>query len=73
MEKNDLIQREAIVYEAGKRAISVSLTEKGSAIEEEVTRIFDEVEEISFKGFTAEEKETFIGLLERIHRNINEK
>lgn len=73
MERNDLIKREAIVYEAGKRAISVSLTEKGRAIEGEVARIFDEVEELSFKGFTEEEKETFLSLLERIHRNINDR
>jgi DNA-binding MarR family transcriptional regulator len=70
MEKNDLIKREAIVYEAGKRALSVSLTEKGKAMEGEVARVFDEVEELSFRGFTEEEKETFLSLLERIHTNI---
>jgi DNA-binding MarR family transcriptional regulator len=70
MEKNDLIKREAIVYEAGKRALSVSLTEKGKAMEGEVARVFDEVEKLSFRGFTEEEKETFLSLLERIHTNI---
>lgn len=70
MEKNGLIKREAIVYEVGKRAISVSLTEKGKAMEEEVARIFDEVEELSFRGFTEDEKELFLSLLERIYTNI---
>ena len=71
MEKSDLIKREAIVYDAGKRAFRVSLTEKGKAMEGEVTRIFDEIEALSFKGFTEEEKEIFLSLLERVNRNIN--
>ena len=70
MEKNDLIKRETILYEAGKRALSVRLTDKGKAMEEEVARIMDEVEELSFKGFTSEEKSTFFSLLDRVYTNI---
>jgi DNA-binding MarR family transcriptional regulator len=70
MERNDLIKREAIVYEAGKRALSVSLTDKGKSKGIEVERIFDEIEELSFRGFTDEEKETFLSMLERIYMNI---
>lgn len=69
MEKSDLIKRD-IVYEAGKRALSVSLTDKGKAMEGEVARILDEVEQLSFRGFTEKEKETFLTLLERIYKNI---
>ncbi|HEX3021130.1 MAG TPA: MarR family transcriptional regulator [Lachnospiraceae bacterium] len=70
MEKNDLIKRETVVYETGKRALSVSLTDKGKVMEREVARIIDEVEELSFRGFTEAEKETFLSLLERINTNI---
>lgn len=70
MEKNGLIKRETTVYEVGKRALCVSLTDKGKAIVGEVARIFNEVEDLSFKGFTEEEKETFLSMLERIHENI---
>ena len=71
MEKNGLIMREAILYETGKRALNVSLTEKGIAMEREVAKIFDEIEELSFKGFTEDEKRTFLTLLERIHDNMS--
>jgi DNA-binding MarR family transcriptional regulator len=70
MEKNDLIKRETVVYETGKRALSVSLTDKGKVMEREVARIIDEVEELSFRGFTEAEKETFLSLLERINTNM---
>lgn len=70
MEKNDLIKRETIAYEAGKRAISVSLTDKGKAMEEEVARVFNEIEELCFSGFSEKEKETLLSLLERINTNI---
>ena len=59
MEKNGLIKRETIIYEVGKRALAVSLTDKGKVMEEEVVRVFDEIEEMSFRGFTQEEKATF--------------
>ncbi|MBU9719901.1 MULTISPECIES: MarR family winged helix-turn-helix transcriptional regulator [Bacillaceae] len=72
MEKKDLIKRETIVNGPGKRALSVRLTEKGKAMEREVARVFQEVEELSFKGFTDVEKETFLSLLERVHTNMKE-
>jgi DNA-binding MarR family transcriptional regulator len=70
MVKNDLIKRETIVYEVGKRALSVSLTDKGKSMEREVARIIDEVEESCFRGFSEEEKESFLSLLERLYMNI---
>ncbi|WP_078555947.1 MarR family winged helix-turn-helix transcriptional regulator [Bacillus alkalicellulosilyticus] len=70
MEKNDLIKRETIVNAPGKRALSVRLTEKGKAMEREVATIFHDVEEECFRGFTEEEKETFLSLLERVHNNM---
>lgn len=72
MEKNDLIKRETIIYEVSKRALSVSLTDKGKVMEGKVNNIFDEIEELSFKGFSDEEKENFLTMLERIYSNICE-
>ncbi|WP_218240529.1 MarR family winged helix-turn-helix transcriptional regulator, partial [Pseudomonas sp. 2822-17] len=70
MEKKGLIKRETVVYDAGKRALSVSLTDKGKVMEGEVAKVFHEIEELSFRGFTAEEKDTFLSLLDRVHSNI---
>lgn len=70
MEKNDLIRRETIVHELGKRALSVRLTDKGKTMAGEVARIFDDMEKLSFKGFTVEEKETFLSLLEKVYTNM---
>lgn len=70
MERNDLIKRDTVVYDTGKRALSVSLTDKGKCKGREVEGIVDEIEELSFRGFTDEEKETFLSMLERIYVNI---
>lgn len=70
MEKNDLIKRESKTNISGKRSLRVSLTEKGHLMEREVVRIVDEVEKLSFKGFTKEEKNSFLSMLERVYENI---
>ena len=70
MERRELIKRETVVNDSGKRALSLFLTEKGRAKEKDVARVFEEVENLSFKGFTEDEKDTFLKLLERIQQNI---
>ncbi|MDP4089017.1 MAG: MarR family transcriptional regulator [Bacillota bacterium] len=72
MEKKDLLKRETKMYGPGIRALRVSLTDKGKSMEREVARILNEVEDVSFKGFTEEEKENFLAMLERIYLNIKE-
>ena len=70
MEKKGLIKREPIVQDSGTRSLSVSLTEKGKAKERAVANVFDEVETLSFQGFSTTEKDTFLKLLERVYQNI---
>ena len=70
MEQKGLIRKEAIQV-AGQRAYSVYLTELGRKRSGEVMDIVDELEMISFQGFTNEEKEQFFGLLSRIYHNLD--
>ncbi|WP_160680370.1 MarR family transcriptional regulator [Clostridium sp. C8-1-8] len=70
MEKNELITRKSKSYTSGKRSLSVSLTEKGRAMEKDISKIVDQVEELSFQGFAEEEKELFLSMLERVYENI---
>lgn len=70
MEKKGLIKRKTKVFPSGIRALSVFLTEKGRAMAEEVSQIFSEAEQLSFNGFTKDEKENFLSLLSRIYENI---
>ena len=70
MEKKGLIKREPIIQESGKISLSVRLTDKGKEQAREVANVFNQVESLSFKGFSQEEKETFLNLLERVYQNI---
>lgn len=70
MEERGLVKREALAYESGKRALGVSLTDKGRALELEVERVMDEVEKLCFKGFSKEEIDLFLSMLERIYENL---
>lgn len=70
MEKKGLIKRKPIVQDSGVRSLSVSLTDKGKVKEREVANVFEKIETLSFQSFSAEEKDTFLKLLERVYQNI---
>lgn len=70
MEKRNLIKRETVIHDSGKRALSVSLTNEGKEKEVEVANVFNQIEELSFEGFSSEEKETFLSLLDRVYTNL---
>ncbi|GEM_PF-60404 len=70
MEEQGLVTRE--VVDGDKRALRVTLTEKGWEKERVVQEIFTEVEEKALTGFSAEEKELLNGFLSRIHGNLND-
>ena len=69
MEEQVLVTRE-VVY-GDKRALKVSLTEKGWEKERIVQEIFTEVENRALDGFSDEEKEQLDSYLLRIQRNLN--
>ena len=70
MEGKGLIYRKPLLVSGGKRANAVYLTDQGRIISVNVNNIVDDMEELSFQGFNSEEKQTLIGLLERIQSNL---
>lgn len=71
MEKNDLILKRKDLVSGGKRAYRIFFTEKGKKMAKKVNDIVGKIEEESFKGFTNEEKEQFLGLFSRVVKNLN--
>lgn len=70
MEAQGLIRKEAVRACGGKRAFGIYLTDAGRTAGEKALEIIDQLEEQSYKGFTAEERDLLSTLLERIVKNI---
>lgn len=68
MEKNDLIIREAVNYDA--RLKKLVLTPKAIAIHEEVLRVMWDLEEQLALGLTKEEIEVFFATIRKMKANI---
>ncbi|MDV6235654.1 MarR family transcriptional regulator [Leptospira ellisii] len=69
MEELKYVKR--IRSEQDERVFTASLTAKGKSTRESVIRASQTTNQKLYKGFTAEEKETFMRLLERIHSNFD--
>lgn len=65
-----LVYKEPTVQENGIRIQRVFLTDKGLRIAKEVEEIVNQMEEISFSGFTSKEKTECINYLGRIFDNL---
>ena len=70
MEKKGLIRKEVDHVSGGKRALRIYLTEDGRRLAEQVDTVVEEIEKKSFSGFTEEEKDLLISLLERMAENL---
>lgn len=70
MSDKDLIYRKQVSVSGGKRAYSIFLTEKGHKMALKVNEIVDQVEDISYHGFSEEEQELFISFLKRVETNL---
>lgn len=68
METDGLITRTAV--EGNKRAVSISLTERGRTRQEQVCEIRNRMEEFELRGFTDEEKVLFGQFLSRLYQNL---
>lgn len=68
MEKEELIYRERNPKD--KRILNVFPTEKGRKSQREVEKVFDDLDEICFDGFSEEEKNEAINLLNRLYDNL---
>lgn len=69
MEQTNLIVKEKKQI-SGKRAYGIYLTEEGKVLADKVEDIVVKMEQISFAGFTPEEKEQFLELFTRIYQNL---
>ena len=72
MTNKGLIYKDVRHVSGGKRAFAVFLTDKGRLLANQVTTIVDDMEQLSFQGFTDEEKNLLISLLSRLEINLNE-
>ena len=68
MEKNGLITRESVSYDA--RLKKISLTQKAIEIHNIVEKAFENLEDIIQKDISAEELEVFYTVLDKINSNL---
>ena len=71
MEKRGMIRKEVDHVSGGKRAFRIYLTEEGRRLAEQVDKVVEEIEEKCFSGFSEEEKDCLISLLERMTENLS--
>lgn len=71
MLSEDMITKKEIRISGGKSGYLIFLTEYGRSMAYKVIEIFDELEEVSYKGFTEKEKEQLLKFLERISNNLD--
>jgi DNA-binding MarR family transcriptional regulator len=68
MERSGFLERRSDPDD--QRVSRVYLTDAGRDIRAAVERIWTELEQVTFEGFSDEERETLETYLERIHRNL---
>lgn len=71
MEEKGLVRRSVSGQDARRRLIT--LTEKGAERQARFTESFLANEEAMVRGFTREERETLLGLLDRVVENLKEE
>ena len=70
MEKREFIYKKAVYVSGGKRANAIYLTEKGREMSDKIKKIIDDMEKLSYQGFSEDEKHLFISFLDRIQLNL---
>lgn len=71
MQQDGFIEKRQRSVSGGKRANCIYLTDKGREYALASNKIMDEAEILAFKGFTKEEKETFLLLIKRLTDNLS--
>lgn len=69
MEKNDLIIRESVPYDA--RLKKLTLTPKAIAVHEAVIKEFDKIESELAEGLTQDEMDTFFHIINKMKSNMD--
>lgn len=72
LEKDGLIRREICYISGGKKAYKIYLTKQGKKIADSLIERIDQLEDICFNGFTDDEKNQLLSLLERVEANAAE-
>jgi DNA-binding MarR family transcriptional regulator len=70
MEEKGYIYKETLRVSGGKRAYGIYLTEQGRELSDRLVELVDRLEELSFEGFSREEKEQLFSLLDRVKSNL---
>lgn len=70
MQDRELVYKKPLLQENGIRIQQIFLTEKGHRIADDVKNIVDEMEQVSFQGFSEEEKNQCLSYLARIFDNL---
>lgn len=65
------VRREATKVSGGKRAYKVYLTKEGKVMADKVHALMEEIEMECFQGFSTEEYEQLLMLLERVKNNLS--
>lgn len=71
--KKDLIFKKQVTVSGGQRASAIYLTASGRVTTDKVNKIVEDVENISFLGFSELEKQLLIDLLNRVRINLENK
>lgn len=71
MEKEELIYRER--NQNDRRILNVFLTEKGIEAQKKVEKVFLELDEVCFDGFSKQERIDAINTLNRLYENLSKK
>lgn|SRR5699024_30849 len=71
MEKEELIYRERNPKD--RRILNVFLTEKGIEAQKKVEKVFLELDEVCFDGFSEEERVEAIKILNRLYENLSKR
>lgn len=69
----NLVMKKEIRVSGGKRGYLIFLTEHGRELAYQVVDIVDGIEEISFQGFTEQERDQLIFLLNRVSDNLRQE
>lgn len=72
MEQSNLIRKERQQLSGGKRAYGIFFTEHGRKMSDEVMQIVEDLEEVCYAGFSAEEKKEFLRLFTKLTENLDQ-
>ncbi len=71
LQEQGFVRREETKVSGGKRAFKVFLTEEGKMMADKVHTLMGEIELECFRGFSEEEQEQLLTLMEKVKNNLS--